>query len=93
MVDGFEEVVDSACAECVEGVLVVGGGEDDWAGYGGVFEDVGGEAVGEVEVHEYEVGFRIRVLIFVFVFRLVCEVVDGFFDALEDGEMQLRTEN
>ncbi len=55
-VDGFEEVVYAVDPEGLQGVFVVGGGEDDWAGDGCLVEDVEGEPVGKMDVEEYDVG-------------------------------------
>ena len=74
-VDGFEEVIDGVDFEGLEGVLVVGGGEDDGAVGMYVVEDAEGESVGEVYVEEYEVGGG-----------LMLEVFYAFLDALECGE-------
>ena len=74
-VDGFEEVVYAVGVEGLEGVLVVGGGVDDGCEDGDAVEDVEGESVGEVDVHEDEVGRGV-----------VGEVFDAFFDGLQDGD-------
>lgn len=52
---GLEDVVDAICFKCFEGVVVVGGDEDDRLGDADLFEDVEGVAIGEVDVHEEEV--------------------------------------
>ena len=54
--DGFEKIVDAVDLEGLEGVLVVGGGEDDGTGDVHLVEDVEGETVGKVDVHKAEVG-------------------------------------
>ena len=79
--DGFEEIVDAVDLEGLEGVLVVGGGEDDGTGDVHLVEDVEGETVGKVDVHEAEVGIRgcgrgVELL----------EVFDALLNALYDGE-------
>ena len=79
--DGFEKIVDAVDLEGLEGVLVVGGGEDDGTGDVHLVEDVEGETVGKVDVHEAKVGIG------------VCgkgvellEVFDALLNALYDGE-------
>ena len=54
--DGLEQVVDAAGLEGVEGVLVVGRGEDERAFDVDLVEDMERQAVGQVYVHEAEVG-------------------------------------
>ena len=54
--DGFQQVGNAVHPECLQGVLVVGGGEDDGAGDVNVFEDAEGGPVGQVYVHEYQFG-------------------------------------
>lgn len=81
MSNGFEEVVYAVDFEGLKGVLVVGGGEDDGAGDFNLVEDVEGEAVGKVDVHEAEVGIGsgggcVELL----------EIFDALFDALYIGK-------
>ena len=79
--DGFEKIVDAVDLEGLEGVLVVGGGEDDGTGNIHLVEDVEGETVGKVDVHKAEVGIGgcgrgVELL----------EVFDALLNALYDGE-------
>lgn len=79
--DGFEKIVDAVDLEGLEGVLVVGGGEDDGTGDVHLVEDVEGETVGKVDVHKAEVGIGgcgrgVELL----------EVFDALLNALYDGE-------
>ena len=81
LANGFEEVIYAVDFEGLEGVLVVGGGEDDWAGDFNLVEDMESEAVGKVDVHEAEVGIRsgsrgVEML----------EIFDALFDALYNGK-------
>ena len=79
--NGFKEVIYAVDFEGLEGVLVVGSGEDDGTGDFNLVEDMEGEAVGKVDVHEAEVGIGgcrrgVELL----------EVFDALLNALYDGE-------
>ncbi len=56
LANGFEEVIYTVDFEGLESVLVVGCGKDDGAGNFNLVEDMEGEAVGKVDVHEAEGG-------------------------------------
>lgn len=81
LANGFEEVIYAVDFEGLKSVLVVGCGEDDGAGNFNLVEDMEGEAVGKVDVHEAEVGIRsggggVEML----------EIFDALFDALYNGK-------
>jgi hypothetical protein len=81
LANGFEEVIYAVDFEGLESVLVVGCGKDDGAGNFNLVEDMEGEAVGKVDVHEAEVGIWSGgggVELF--------EIFDALFDALYDGK-------
>ena len=81
LANGFEEVIYAVDFEGLEGVLVVGRGKDDGAGNFNLVEDMEGEAVGKVDIHEAEVGIGSGsrgVELF--------EIFDALFDALYDGK-------
>ena len=79
--NGFKEVIYAVDFEGLEGVLVVGCGKDDGAGNFNLVEDMEGEAVGKVDIHEAEVGIG-SVSRGVELF----EIFDALFDALYDGK-------
>ena len=70
--DGLEQVVNAIYFERVEGVLVVGSGEDYRAVNGDMLKDAEGQAVGKVDVHKDDVGFGVN-----------GKPVDGLLDALQ----------
>ena len=81
LANGFEEVIYAVDFEGLEGVLVVGCGKDDGAGNFNLVEDMEGEAVGKVDVHEAEVGIGsggggVELL----------EIFNALFDALYNGK-------
>ena len=81
LANGFEEVIYAVDFEGLKSVLVVGCGKDDGAGDFNLVEDMEGEAVGKVDVHEAEVGIGsggggVELL----------EIFDALFDALYDGK-------
>ena len=57
--DGLEQVVDAVDLEGPQRILVVGRGEDNGAGDAHVFENLEGRAVGQMDVHEDDVGRRV----------------------------------
>ena len=56
----FQQVVDAVHAECLDGILVVGGGEDDGGFHRNLVEDGECRAVRQVDVHEDQVRQRVR---------------------------------
>ena len=54
--DGFEQVIDTVHLESLDGILIVGGGEDDGGVDGHAIEDAEGIAIRQLDVHEDQVG-------------------------------------
>ena len=54
--DGFQQIGDAVHPESLQGILVVGGGKDDGTGDVDMLEDAEGRPVGQVYIHEYQLG-------------------------------------
>ncbi len=55
LADGFEKIAEAVVVEGFEGVVLVGGGEDDGNVVGGVGESLEHETVSQADVGYYEV--------------------------------------
>jgi len=61
LADGFFEIVDAIIVEGAGNIFIIGRGKDHGAGDADRFENIEREAVGQLDVHEYEVGLGILV--------------------------------